>query len=162
MTVIACTGHRPDKLPNKETGYKLPNPTYIHVCQEIEKALKQFQPTKCISGMALGSDQYFASVCIKLGIDWIAAVPFEGQEKAWPQQSQKTYHQLLKRASEIVIVSPGGYSPEKMQIRNCWMTDKADQMIAIWDGTKGGTKNCIDYAQSIGKPIYFIDPRLDS
>jgi len=116
--IIACTGHRPDKLPNKETGYKLPNPTYIHVCRQIEKVLQKLQPEKCISGMALGADSYFASVCIKLGIPFIAAIPFIGQEKAWPAASQKAYHLLLNKAAEKVIICEGGYAPSKMQTRN--------------------------------------------
>src|SRR6266849_933968 len=100
MTVAAFTGHRPDKLPNKETGYKLPNPTYIHICQQLEKVLKELKPEKAISGMALGVDMYAANVCIKLGIPFVAAIPFIGQEKAWPQSSQKTYHLLLGKAAE--------------------------------------------------------------
>ena len=46
--IVAFTGHRPQKLG----GYKLPNPTYIKVCQEIESTLKELKPEKVISGMA--------------------------------------------------------------------------------------------------------------
>lgn len=157
--IIACTGHRPDKLPNKETGYILPNPTYIKVCKEIEKHLLQLKPEKVISGMALGADQYFAFVATKLNIPFIAAIPFEGQESAWPFQSQYLYKVLLKYACEKVIVSPGGYSAYKMQIRNEWMVDKCDILLAIWDGSSGGTANCINYAKLKNKSIIYIDPR---
>jgi uncharacterized phage-like protein YoqJ len=47
-----------------------------------------------------------------------------------------------------------------MQIRNEWMVDRADQVIAIWDGTSGGTANCVEYATKMNKPILRIDPRL--
>jgi len=160
MTIIALTGHRPNKLPNKETGYKLPNPTYIHVCQQIEKTLKELKPEKVISGMALGCDMWFANIAHKLGIPFIAAVPFLGQEKAWPEQSQKTYHKLLKLACEVVIVCEGGYAPAKMQIRNEWMCNHCDILIAVWDGTPGGTGNCVNFAKSVNKNIVFIDPRI--
>jgi uncharacterized phage-like protein YoqJ len=159
--IVATSGHRPDKLPNKETGYKLPNPTYIYVCQQIEKQLLKLKPEKCISGMALGVDQYFASVCIKLGIPFIAAVPFEGQEKMWPQSSQSIYNKLLSKAAERVVVCPGGYSAHKMQLRNEWMVDQCDLLLAVWDGSQGGTGNCVKYAQSVKKEIVFINPRLD-
>ena len=159
MTVIAFTGHRPDKLPNKETGYKLPNPTYIHVCQQIEKHLKELQPEKIISGMALGVDQWAANIAIKLHIPFLAAIPFIDQEKAWPASSQKTYHNLLSKATEKVIVCEGGYAAYKMQTRNCWMVDRCDKLIAVWDGTPGGTGNCINYAKSINKKIIYIDPK---
>jgi uncharacterized phage-like protein YoqJ len=152
--IISFTGSRPPKIG----GYKLPNPTYIHVCQQLDKILKELKPEKCISGMALGFDSYAANVCIKLEIPFVAAIPFIGQEKAWPESSQKTYQKLLSKASEKVIVSEGGYSAEKMQLRNQWMCDHADIVIACWDKTPGGTKNCIDYAKSINKEIIYINP----
>jgi uncharacterized phage-like protein YoqJ len=153
--IIAATGHRPDKLGR----YKLPNPTYTYVCQETKKLLLQLKPDKCISGMALGFDQYFAMVCIRLGIPFIAAVPFEGQESVWPEQSKRAYHFLLKKASEVVIVSEGGYLASKLQARNEYMIDRADQVIAAFDGSSGGTKNCVEYARSKNKVIHIIDPK---
>ena len=158
--IISCTGHRPDKLPDKQTGYKLPNPTYKYVCQQIEKHLLELNPEKAISGFALGADQYFAHVCIKLGIPLIAAIPFKGQESKWPEKSQKLYKSLLSKASEVVIVSEGTYSAEKMQIRNRWMIDNSQLVLAIFDGTTGGTFNCVSYAKEVGRQIITIDPRL--
>lgn len=152
--IIAFTGHRPDKLG----GYKLPNPTYRYVCQQLESKLKELKPEKVISGMALGVDQWAAYISHKLGIPFIAAVPFEGQEGAWPTQSQKTYQKLIKLASERVVVSPGGYSAHKMQIRNQWMVDRCDILLAVWDGSTGGTGNCVNYAKSQNKQIVVIDP----
>ena len=160
--IIAATGHRPDKLPNKEIGYTLPNPTYNYVYREIEKILLKYNPEKCISGMALGTDQYFAAVCVRLKIPFIAAVPFLGQESMWNTKTQQTYQKLLQRASEVVIVSPGSYSAAKMQIRNEYMVDHCDLLIGVFDGTSGGTKNCLDYAKSKNKEIIIIDPKLAS
>lgn len=156
MTTVAFTGHRPDKLG----GYKLPNSTYLYVCQQIEKTLIEVKPDRIISGMALGVDQWAAFIAWKLKIPFLAAIPFINQESMWPEQSRKTYHALLKVASEQVIVSEGAYSAEKMQIRNAWMVDHCDKLIAIWDGTPGGTGNCVKYAQAVGKEIIFINPRL--
>jgi uncharacterized phage-like protein YoqJ len=157
--IVAFTGHRPNKLPNKETGYKLPNPTYIKVCKEIDKNLRELKPDKVISGMAQGVDQWAAHIAHKLGIPFLAAIPFEGQESAWPMASQKTFQNLLKLASEVEIVSPGGYAAYKMQVRNEWMCDHCDKLIAIWDGTPGGTGNCVNYAKGKNKEIIFINPR---
>lgn len=153
--IVAFTGHRPDKLG----GYKLPNETYIKVCRQIDSALKELKPEKVITGMALGVDQWAAMIAHKLNIPYLAAIPFEGQEKAWPEASQKAFRLLRKLAAEEVIVSSGGYSVDKMQVRNIWMVDHCDVLIAIWDGTKGGTGNCVEYAKSVNKEIYYIDPR---
>lgn len=153
--ILAYTGHRPDKLG----GHKLPNPTYIKVCQAIDAKLRELKPEKVISGMALGVDSWGAFIAHKLGIPFIAAVPFPNQESKWPQSSQKTYHQLLKLASEVVIVSEGGYSPQKMQIRNEWMINRADQILAVWDGSSGGTYNAVRYAEAKKKRVIRINPK---
>jgi len=155
VNVVAFTGHRPNKLG----GYKLPNPTYVYVCQQIEKTLIQEKPDETIVGMALGIDQWAANICHKLGIPFTAAVPFLGQEKAWPESSQRTYHKLLKLAKEVVIVCEGAYDPIKMQRRNEWMVDRCNKLIAVWDQTPGGTGNCVKYAQSVNKDIIYINPR---
>jgi uncharacterized phage-like protein YoqJ len=156
--IVAFTGHRPNKLG----GYNLPNPTYIKVCLEIDKHLRELKPEKVISGMALGVDQWAANIAIKLQIPLLAAVPFEGQEKKWPEHSRIIYQKLLAKASEMVYVCSPGYSNSKMQERNKWMVDQCDILIAVWDGTAGGTGNCVKYAQSVKKTdeIIFIDPRL--
>ena len=139
----------------------MPNPTYVYVCQQIEKTLLDLKPEKVISGMALGVDQWAAHVAYKLGIPFLAAVPFEGQEKAWPQASQSIYNLLLSKAAERVVVCEGGYSADKMQRRNEFMCDKCDKLIAIYNGdTSGGTYNCVSYAKSIVKEIIVINPNV--
>jgi len=152
--IVAFTGHRPDKLG----GYTLPNKTYIKVCQEIDKTLQELKPEKVITGMALGVDQWAANIAVNLKIPFVAAVPFDKQESKWPESSQKIFNMLLKKAAEKIIVSPGGYSADKMQTRNQWMVDNCDVLIAVYDGSAGGTGNCVNYAQSIKKRIIFIDP----
>ena len=152
--IIAGTGHRPPKIG----GYNLPNPTYNYICQETEKILLELKPEKVISGMALGYDQYLANIAIKLNIPFIAAIPFQGQEKKWPPSSQNIYKKLISKAYDIVYVSSPGYTMEKMQIRNMWMVDQCDILIGIYDGSAGGTGNCIAYAKSLGKEILIINP----
>ena len=154
--IIAFSGHRPQKLG----GFSLPNDTYVRVCKRTHELLLELKPEKCISGMALGFDQWAAMVCIRLDIPWIAAIPHIGQESIWPEASQRAYHLLLQKASEVVIVSPGGYSAEKMMARNCWMVDHCDQVLACFDGSNGGTKRCVEYARSKDKVIHIIDPKV--
>ena len=153
--IVSFSGHRPNKLG----GFKLPNPTYNYIYAKIENALKELKPEKVISGMALGVDQWAAVIAARLDIPFLAAIPFEGQELAWPAESQKAFNILRKLAAEEVIVSPGGYAANKMQIRNEWMVDHCDMLIAVYNGDKsGGTYNCISYAKSLNKEIYLIDP----
>lgn len=152
---VAFTGHRPDKLG----GYKLPNPTYVSVCRKIKAALEELKPEVAISGMALGIDQWAAHICTKLNIPFIAAIPFVGQEAIWPLESKRIYKILLTKAQSQYIVSEGGYSAQKLQIRNEYLADNCDILIAVYNGDKsGGTANCVKYAEQKEKKIYLINP----
>lgn len=152
--IVAFTGHRPDKLG----GYRSPNPICDWVSWCIHEELDRLNPTKAISGMAQGVDQWAATICINRNLPFIAAIPFVGQESMWPEAAQKRWRFLLGKAYETVVVCKGGYSPAKMQKRNEWMVDHADVLIAVWDGTPGGTGNCVRYAEKKNKRIVRIKP----
>lgn len=40
--------------------------------------------------------------------------------------------------------------------RNKDIVDNSDVVIAFWDGKSAGTKNSIDYANQIGKPVFIF------
>lgn len=157
--IVSFSGHRPNKLSyNGQSGYK-DNPLTLWIYQQVKEKLQELKPEKSISGMALGIDSIAAKVCIELGIPFIAAVPFIGQELAWPAESQKSYKELLNKAERIHIVCSGGYAAWKMQRRNEWMCDNSDILLAVHNGDKsGGTFNCISYARSKNKQIIIINP----
>lgn len=154
--ILGVTGHRPAALG----GYILPNPIYNIVCQQTEKIFRELKPDKLITGMCIGYDQWAANIAIKLGIPFIAAVPFEGQENKWLEKDRRIYHKLLSKAQEIVYVSLPGYSSYKMQLRNEWIVNNCDILVGVFNGSPGGTANCIKYAQSIKKDseIIIINP----
>lgn len=109
--------------------------------------------TRVVSGMALGWDLALAHAAVLTGIPFTAAVPCDAQESRWPPSSQAYYRRLLALSDDVVVVSPGGYEPWKMQARNEWMVDQCDLLLALWDGSRGGKANCCWYAQRIERPI---------
>ena len=145
--VLCGTGHRPDKLG----GYgpvakqKLFDLAYWFLGEGPDRE-------KVISGGALGWDQALAAAAISLKIPTVLALPFEGFECKWPKESQEYLHSLMNPA-EVVFVCDPGYAPWKMQERNKWMVDHSDRVLALWNGTDGGTANCVRYAEKVGKPI---------
>lgn len=102
--------------------------------------------------MAHGWDQAVAEAAIDLDIPFTAAVPFVGQERRWPAGSQRRYRQLLAAAVSVEIVSPYP-GTRAMDLRNKWMVDRADRLVALWDGSWGGTFNCIQYAIRVHVPF---------
>lgn len=165
--VLCFTGHRPDKLG----GYAGPNAihfqTRLHnylvrvLIKAIHKDFKTF-----ISGGALGVDQIAAEAVIELRkhtlyrkINLVIARPFPNQASKWPWHAQKRFSLIIEQADRIVDVSPDPYAPWKMQIRNEWMVNLSEVVIAVWNGVeKGGTWNCIQYAVKKQRDILIINP----
>lgn len=144
--IIAGTGHRPDKLG----GYS-PH-TNKKVLAFATKTLEYHKPSLVLSGMALGWDSALAQASINLNIPFHAYVPFIGQEQVWPSATKLYYKALLARAEKVIICSTGGYSSAAMQFRNQRMVDSCELLLALWNGSRGGTANCISYAIFAGKP----------
>lgn len=149
---IAVTGHRPDKLG----GYNTPNPMYDLVVKGLYDTFSYYKPAYVITGMAIGTDQWAAELCVNMGIPFIAALPFDGQEKKWPPKAQAKFHLLLTKAAQKFIICPGEYEPWKMQKRNEWMVNTAHMVVAVWNGSSGGTANCVGYAVQVGKYIHYV------
>lgn len=158
MIKVMITSHRPHRLG----GYDENNPIMTFVKKQTKNILEKLKATDDIigiSGMAIGGDQIFCKVCLELNIPYIAYLPFAGQELKWSTAAQKQYKELISKAKQVIIVSPGNYSPRKMQLRNEAMAKDCDISIGVWDGkTYGGTYNCIKYLKSIGKKIIHINP----
>lgn len=164
---IAITGHRPNKLGN---DYDLTSPLIATIKIKIMQYLKGLtlhnelhgvilDPTY-ITGMALGIDTLFALIAIELNRPFIAAIPCWGQDNKWPNRSRSRYAQILNNPLCVQkFIHDGYYTSTCMQERNIWMVDNCDLLIAVWDGTEGGTANCVKYAQSVNKEIIFINLR---
>jgi uncharacterized phage-like protein YoqJ len=161
---LCFTGHRPDKLGGYIGAKAL---TIQHNLQDKIKDIIRRAYAKgfdtFISGGALGVDQFAATAVMELEeeglpIKLIIARPFPSQACKWPEKSQKWFNVLCQSADEVIDVSPDPYEPAKMQTRNIWMVDHADAVVAVWNGGRGGTANCIEYAQSKFRPILFVNP----
>lgn len=144
--IIAGTGHRPDKLG----GYNMKATMWLH--RVATAAVLTAKPDIIISGMAQGWDMALAQCAINMKIPLWAYIPFVGQEQVWPQATRLYYLELLRRAEKVVVCSEGGYTKAAMHVRNRRMVNDCDALLALWDGSDGGTANCISYASFIGRP----------
>lgn len=152
--IIGITGHRPQSIG----GFKA-NPLQDRVKLAIHEFLKENKPELIITGMALGVDTWAAQSAIELGIPFEAAIPFADQFNRWPEDSVKEYKRLLELAAKVTIVSPGGFSAEKMHIRNMYIVQKCNLLLAVYNGQRsGGTFQAVEFAKSVNKPIHVINP----
>lgn len=147
--IVSGTGHR---LGPKVGGFS--NTVLKKMVETAQEWMAQEKPTAVLSGMAIGWDMAIAIAAIRLDIELTCVIPFPGQEKQWPQESQERYQKILKKAKNKVIVHDGPYEPWKMHARNEWLVDNSDLLLALWDGKRsGGTYNCIQYGMNQDIPI---------
>lgn len=157
---ICVTGHRPEKL----YGYDLSDPRWQELKLKFKKLLIENNCTEAITGMALGTDTIFALSVLELkdegyNIKLHCAIPCKGQTSKWVNPDDVArYFNIYDRADIVKIVSDKPYNPYLMQIRNEYMVDLADKIIAVWDGSPSGTGNCVKYALEKGKEIIKIEP----
>ena len=156
---IMVTGHRPDKL----YGYDINNTKYYKLKDKLKQILIENNCTEAISGMALGTDTIFALTAIELkheghNIKLHCAIPCQKHDSHWNSYDRKRYAKILEIADKTTLVTDAPYQPHLMQKRNEFMVDNADLIIAVWDGSSGGTANCVKYAKSKNKKIIQIKP----
>jgi uncharacterized phage-like protein YoqJ len=178
--ITACfTGHRPNKLG----GYDWNNPIMQKLKNQLLNVINtlviRHGITRFISGGALGTDQA-AFWCVHLMkqkhpyIQNIVAVPFEKQDQYWRNEHKYWYRKMLEKADEVVYVDTledyrdpqvpiGEYSKQKMHKRNEYMVDHSGIIVAVFDGSKGGTYQCLYYARTsyVNQPIWLLNPKQD-
>lgn len=161
--IFAGTGHRPEKIRLQgRNGY---HPLVFRRLVELAKAaLARYRPERVISGMAQGWDQALAVAATEVGIPFDAYIPFIGQEERWPEESQAFYHTLLAKAERIHVTAE--LSPEErkdsrrvaraMNDRNRAMIRDSTTMLALYNGTPGGTGNTIRFCKEKGRKVIHL------
>lgn len=164
VNIVAATGHRPKHLDN---DYFYVSPLVAAIRAELIHYCTQIPVHEAVSRMALGIDQIFALVALDLKIPLTCIIPFRGQELAWKAKaSQRLYHAILSDAQKVIYVHDEPAPAEKWRVYqwledgNEYMVDYSNQLIAVHDGSEGGTLNTMNYAKRTKPqmPIHIINP----
>lgn len=159
--ICAFTGHRPEAF---SFGLDETDPSCCLLKRNIKKeiaALIESGATSFITGMALGVDTWCAEAVLELressGIALIAALPYPEQSRSWSEAQRERYFGILERCNERITVS-SHYSRFCMFKRNRYMIERADTLLAVWNGSKsGGTAYTLSYAKKLRRRIIVLD-----
>lgn len=163
MIDLSCafTGHRPVHFSFK---YNEKHKDCIALKQAIRRevmGLIEKNVTTFYCGMALGVDTWGAEVVLELKasrkeLKLIAALPCQTQANHWSPEQRKRYLDLLPQCDDVIYVS-NQYTPACMLRRNRYMVDRAQHLIAVYDGLgKGGTAYTVKYAQRSKRNVIII------
>ena len=141
---IAFTGHR-HLLSAQVVSY-------------LDKLHREFPDAIWITGGAVGLDSIAASYAIAHGIRLWLILPFpvHVMSKYWNADQERCIHDCWDYAEKTSVLAPT-YDVSIYQRRNERMVDLSDMVAAFFDGSRGGTANCVDYARSIGKMIIMFN-----
>jgi uncharacterized phage-like protein YoqJ len=140
---IACTGHRLGRLPPSA-------PAKIRAA--VRCLVGRHPGATWLCGGAIGTDQIAADEVLLLGERLELVLPFPPaiQAARWrPADRWRLLRQVSHAASVEVLrdhYHPGGYRQ-----RNRRLVERADLLMAVWDGRRwGGTAATVLMAQSRG------------
>jgi hypothetical protein len=152
--ITALTGHQDLGGTNVESW----------LASVLDKWLASHKVELGLTCLAAGADQLFAECLLRQGIPFNVTVPCKGYEKAFKsEESRKRYHKLLACAQAFYVEAYEHPSEEAFFSAGKRIVTQCDMLIAIWDGQKshglGGTADIVEYAASLQKPIFHINPR---
>jgi uncharacterized phage-like protein YoqJ len=159
----AFTGHRPQSLPfgfdeSDERCIALKSAMQERIVALIENE----GVTHFITGMALGVDTFAAEIVLNLKTKYPhiileSAIPCETQAVKWSVAARERYYSIAAKCDKETMLQRK-YTPDCMEKRNKYMVDNSNYILAVWNGSRGGTGSTVKYAQSKGKLIIIIDP----
>ncbi|MBO4940508.1 MAG: DUF1273 family protein [Clostridia bacterium] len=103
------------------------------------------------NGMAMGFDLLAAETVLSYqkkypNVKLIACIPCYNQEKSFSEADKKRYAEILKKASEQVLLSENYYRG-CMQVRDQYMVDNADMLLCYCVKETGGAAYTVKYCQ---------------
>lgn len=148
------TGHRPGKLIAGETEIR----AWLRA-QIALAATSGFNTFIC--GMADGVDVWAALEVLAAKennpeIRLVSAVPFRSMDRSRYCGDTSLFNRIINK-SDCVHYLYERYVRGCFWDRDKWMVDHAKRVIAVFNGSKGGTAFTLEYAQNKGKEIVMVN-----
>jgi len=141
ITSIAFTGHRYVREDEMQIT--------------LDEVTELYPGATWICGGAIGVDSFAAKYAMSHGINYRLILPFppEIMSKYWNDAQKYILNETIAKASSVTVLTQA-YNVTFYQKRNIAMVNAAQVLIAFYDGSSGGTANCVKYVQSkTGYPI---------
>ena len=118
-----------------------------------------------ISALAEGADRLVARQVLArpaAELEVVLPLPVHEYLRDFPAEASKDeFTELLGRAARVWQAPPGGSREEAYERAGRHMVDRADMIIALWDGQpprgRGGTASIVSYARDQGVPVAWVN-----
>ena len=136
---VAFTGHR--------------HLLYKNVVPKLAQINTTHPGATWITGGAYGLDTHAAHYALDHSIPLWLILPFSVEVlcKRWPQDDARLIlARSVKECARLTVLNTR-FSMGAYQVRNVAMVDACDCLYAFFDGSSGGTANCVKYALQVGR-----------
>ena len=137
MLSISFTGYRPEKCPY----FSEDDPMCVDLKERLRSAIEEYilqGAENFYTGMARGVDTWSAEAVLELrrnypDIKLHAVIPYKGQSDSWSVEDKLRYRKILNECDSRTITCPY-YIRGCMMIRNRYLVDHCDVLLAVYDG----------------------------
>ncbi|NMO15139.1 DUF1273 family protein [Pyxidicoccus fallax] len=142
----AVTGHQPHLLG----GF---GEDVAHRLRALARRwIQRSQPGEVICGMAPGWDLAMAEAALDERVPLVAALAWPDQGHNWPEDARRHLRALLERAATVHVAFPKR-TPDMWTLRDRWVLERGDHVVALWSGEDGGTARAVAHARELGRPV---------
>ncbi|MET8278246.1 hypothetical protein [Micromonospora sp. NPDC005174] len=172
---VMVTGHRPQDIPADAHGWVRERLTAAAVWLRDERGM-----TTGITGMALGSDMWWADSLHRAGVPFVAHIPFPQQPDPWREFNPGAvaeWHRLRALAAKVVpygdLAGLAEHARKRVVVkllheRNDGMLTATEQaggaVLAVWKPSKrdGGTFSALKKAHQLRLPVILVNPEAQT
>lgn len=133
ITKIGIVGPRPYFIGGHDPDNDIRTFIRLSITEILDKLVLN-KTLLGLTGLNIGVEQDFASVCYNMGVDYCVYLPYNEQEDRWkylPPETTIEYNFLLSKALKQEIISEGSYSPHKNLLKIYRIIADADEIIWI-------------------------------
>lgn len=153
---VGCTGHRLKNLSPAQQVW-----SRRQLLRAAEVVRDRFATVTAVSGMAVGTDLWFADGAVRAGLRLAAYLPNPQQTSRWPAGFWRSEHARLLALADPLLSRrfADRFSFRSLDDRNKGIVADVDALVALWiPGRRGGTWRALCDAADARLPGIHIDP----
>lgn len=152
---MCLTGHRIQSFSSRARGW-----TQASLDNVAVRLHDEYGTTTAVSGMAIGSDLWWAASALRAGLTLHAVIPFPQQAARWSPADRRDWEMLREAAHHVTVLGPE-FSLRLLHQRNHVMIAMADAAVAVWKPgkTTGGTYAALRKMNAGNMPGVWINPK---